>query len=156
MINQASPLQHWHVFAPYLDGISYEMAAHRNTLKRKDWYKLELDTYAKMMEMGKSIFLYTYARPDSPRKAWDPDGRKVAITAMLVMPANNPHWGGIYISPPTYEVWPTGGWAMWPEQLGKPLGVRKWSDNIVTREFENGLISVTTGAAPEFSIKFNY
>jgi hypothetical protein len=154
VVNQVSPVESWPEFAPYLDGIAYEMPAHPDQLKTRDLYELELSSYEKVLAMGKSIFLYTYI--SSRNKQWDEDGRKVAATAMLVMPEVQPYWGGIYVDLSTYEVWPVGGWAMWPEQLGKPLGPRKWDGNTVTRNFEHGSIAVTPGDPPKFNVTMNY
>lgn len=156
VVNQASPLQYWPEFAPYLDGIAYEIAVHPNRLKMQSLYEIELSSYEKVLAMNKSIFIYTYTHPGSTKKEWDPDGRKAATTAMLVMPKSQSYWGGIYVCPPRYEVWPVGGWMMWPEQLGKPLGPRKWNGNTVTRKFEHGSISVTVGKDPKFNISFEY
>jgi len=155
IVNQASYLQDWKDFATYLDGFGYEMSTHPNYLNQPKLYKLELDTYEQMMAMGKSIFLYTYAKPGHGKRR-KRDGRRIATTAMLVMPQNQPYWGGIYVCPPQYEIWPVGGWPMWPEQLGKPLGPRQWTGNTVTRKFERGSISVTVGKEPKFNISFEY
>jgi len=155
VVNTTSSPHYWPEFAPYLDGISYEMAAHPYRLQNKNSYEQELDTYEKMMQMGKTVFLYTDTLTHKGER-WDEDGRKVAATAMLVMPKDNPHWGGIYVSPPRYEVWPVGGWPMWPEQLGKPIGPRKWEANKVSRQFERGTITVTIGENPTFEIIFKY
>jgi len=131
------------------------MAAHPNRLKSKVLYELELSSYEKVLAMGRSIFLYTDMLTHNGGR-WDKDGRKVAATAMLVMPADQPYWGGIYVSNPRYEIWPVGGWAMWSEQLGKPLGPRKWNGDTVTRRFEHGSISVTVGQNSKFNISFEY
>jgi len=155
VVNLSSPVESWVEFATYLDGIAYEMAAHPNRLKTRDLYELELSSYEKVLAMGKSIFLYTDTLTHNGRR-WDEDGRKVAATAMLVMPEVQPYWGGIYVANPRYEVWPVGGWALWPEQLGKPSGPRKWEGNTVTRNFEHGSIAVTAGDQPKFSVTINY
>jgi hypothetical protein len=155
VVNLTAPLKFWTEFAPYLDGISYEMGAHPYRLRTRDRYEEELQSYDKVMAMGKSIFLWTDRLKDNGER-WDEDGRKVAATAMLVMPKDQPYWGGIYVANPRYEAWPVGGWAMWPEQLGKPLGPREWEGNTVTRKFERGLISVTVGEKPKFSIGIEF
>jgi len=155
IVNTASPPKHWIEFAPHLDGVAYEMGAHPYRLRKQDRYEEELSSYEKVMAMGKSIFLYTDILKDKGGR-WDLDGRKVAATAMLVMPKSQPDWGGIYVSPPRYEVWPVGGWPMWPEQLGKPLGPRQWQHNTVSRKFERGSISVTVGENPVFKVAFEY
>ncbi|MHC4635967.1 MAG: putative glycoside hydrolase [Planctomycetota bacterium] len=155
VVNAVTSVELFAEFAPYLDGISYEMGAHPYRLKTRDRYEEELQSYDKVMAMGKSIFLWTDTLKDKGKR-WDEDGRKVAITAMLVMPKEQPYWGGIYVANPRYEAWPVGGWAMWPEQLGNPLSPRKWDGNTVTRKFERGLISVTVGEKPKFSITTVY
>jgi hypothetical protein len=155
VVNTPSAPENWPEFATYLDGIAYEMGAHPNRLANKELYESELHNYEKIMEMGKSIFLYTDILTYKGER-WDEDGRKVAITAMLVKPKDQPYWGGIYVSPPRYEVWPVGGWPMWPEQLGKPLGMRKWEGNTVTRQFEKGFVSVMVGEKPEFIVQIRY
>lgn len=155
VVNTPTPPPRWPEFASYLDGISYELPAHPARVIRKDYYELELSNYEKVMQMGKSIFLYT-DKLTKDGKRWDEDGRKVAATAMLVMPKNQPYWGGIYVCPPRYEVWPVGGWPMWPKQLGAPLGDRKWEGDTITRKFEYGSISVTVGENPKFNVSFEY
>lgn len=155
VVNLPSPPEYWPEFAPYLDGIAYEMGAHPNRLKQQNLYEEELSSYEKVMAMGKSIFLYTDILTNNGQR-WDEDGRKVAATVMLVIQKDQPYWGGIYICPPRYEIWPVGGWPMWPEQLGKPLEQRKWNGNNVTRKFENGTVSVTVGQNPKFSVSFEY
>lgn len=156
VVNTASYFKYWQDIAPYVDGIAYEMASTPQRLKTRGAYESELATYEGMLIKGKSVFLYTYIPKDSYRAEWDPDGRKIAATALLVMPKNNPHWGGIFVAIPTFEVWPAGGWSMWPRQLGEPLGSREWSGNTVSRNFERGLVRVTVGAEPEFQITFKY
>jgi hypothetical protein len=155
IVNTPSPPQYWIEFAPYLDGIAYEMGAHPYRFRKQERYEEELSSYEKVMATGKSVFLYTDRLKDNGGR-WDVDGRKGAATAMLVMPAGQPHWGGIYLCPPRYEVWPVGGWPMWPAQLGKPLGPRQWEQNTVTRKFERGSISVTVGENPVFKVSFEY
>jgi len=155
VVNQASPVESWVEFAPYLDGIAYEMAAHPNRLKSPALYENELASYEKVMAMGKTVFLYT-GMLTHQGQPWDPDGRKVAATAMLVMPANQPQWGGIYMTNPNYENWPEGGWVFWAKLLGPPLGTRKWESDSVKRNFEHGSITVTTGENPHFNISINY
>jgi hypothetical protein len=155
VVNLTAPLEFWTEFAPYLDGISYEMGAHPYRLKTKSRYEKELNSYEKVMAMGKSIFLYPGNLKDNGGQ-WDEDGRKAAATAMLVMPKDQPYWGGIYVANPRYEAWPVGGWLMWPKQLGKPLGPRQWNGNTVIRKFEHGSIGVTAGQNPKFNINFEY
>ncbi|MBN1796605.1 MAG: hypothetical protein JW804_08025 [Sedimentisphaerales bacterium] len=155
VVNHTSPPQYWIEFAPYLDGSSYEMGCHPTRLRSRDLYEQELSSYQEFIAMGKSIFLYT-DRAVYKGDRWDKDGRKAAATVMLVMPKEQHYWGGIYVCSPHYEVWPVGGWAMWPEQLGKPLGPREWDGDTVTRKFENGLISVTVGEKPKFNISIEY
>ena len=155
VVNLSSPPEYWPEFAPHLDGIAYEMPAHPYRLKMQESHELELRNYEKVMGMGKTIFLYTDILTDNGKR-WDEDGRKVAATAMLVVPEAQPYWGGIYVCPPRYEVWPVGGWPIWPEQLGKPLEPRKWDGNTVTRKFAHGTISVTVGQNPKFNISFEY
>lgn len=155
VVNTSSPPQYWIGFASFLDGIAYEMAAHPNRLKTRNAYEQELNGYEKVMKMGKSVFLYTDTLSHNDKR-WDKDGRKVAATAMLVMPKDQPYWGGIYVCPPRFEVWPVGGWPMWPKQLGKPLSPRQWNGNTVTRKFEHSSITVTVGQNPKFSITLEY
>jgi len=155
VVNTPSPPQYWPEFAPYLDGIAYEMAAHPNRLKTRNAYEQELNGYEKVMKMGKTVFLYTDTLSHKGER-WDEEGRKVAATAMLVMPKDQPYWGGIYVCPPRFEVWPVGGWPMWPKQLGKPLAPRQWNGNSVMRKFERGSISVIVGEHPKFRITLEY
>ncbi len=155
VVNTSSPPKNWPEFAMHVDGISYELPAHPEIVKRKSGLKRELDSYERVMALGKSIFLITDRLVDKGQR-WDEDGRKVAATAMLVVPEDQPYWGGIYVCPPRYEVWPVGGWPMWPEQLGKPLGPRQWNGNTVTRKFERGSISITASMNPEFKVSFEY
>jgi hypothetical protein len=138
-----------------VDGISYELPTHPETVKRKTEFKRELDGYEKVMALGKSIFLFT-DRLVGNGQWWDEQRRKVAATTMLVVPKHQPYWGGIYVCPPRYEVWPVGGWPMWPEQLGKPLGPGRWEGNTATRRFEHGSVSVTVGKDPKLNINFVY
>jgi hypothetical protein len=154
--NTPSSPVYWHEFATYLDGIAYEMGANPNSLQKRDRYEEELSGYEKVLMMGKSIFLYSDRMTDDKGSRWDEDGRKVAATAMLVMPENQPYWGGIYVSQPRYEIWPVGGWPMWPEQLGRPLGPRQWEGDTVIRRFERGSISVTVGKMQKFTVTFEY
>jgi hypothetical protein len=155
VVNLSTFVELFPEFAAYLDGISYEMGAHPYRLKTKGRYEEELKSYDKVMAMGKSIFLWTDMLKDNGER-WDEDGRKVAATAMLVMPKDQPYWGGIYVANPRYEPWPVGGWAMWSEQLGKPLGPREWNGNTVVRKFERGSISVTVGQSPKFTVSLEY
>jgi len=155
VVNTPTPPKYWPEFAAHLDGISYELPAHPSRLVSRGRYELELSGYEKVIAMGKSIFLYT-DRLTHNGERWDKDGRKVAATAMLVISQNQPYWGGIYIANPRYEVFPVGGWALWPEQLGKPLGPRQWNGNTITRNFERGSISVTVGEVPKFNVSLRY
>ena len=155
VVNTSSPPANWSGFVHYVDGIAYELGAHPVRVERRDLYEQELSSYEKAMKQGKSVFLYT-DRLTHNGKRWDEDGRKVAATAILVMPEEQRHWGGIYVHPPRYEIWPVGGWPMWPEQLGDPLGPRQWDVNTVTRKFERGSISVTVGKYPTFNIHMEY
>lgn len=155
VVNTSSPPIYWPEFAMHLDGIAYEMGAHPNRLKDRKSYESELSNYEKVIQMGKAIFLYT-DRMTYDNKRWDEDGRKAAATAILVLPEKQQSWRGIYVGNPRFEVWPVGGWMMWPEQLGKPIGSRQWKGHTVTRKFQYGSISVTTGVTPNFSITLNY
>jgi len=156
VVNTPSPPRYWPEFAPFLDGIAYEMGANPNRLKTKRLYEEELSSYEKVLAGGKSVFLYANRLTHPNGGRWDEDGRKVAATAMLVVPEDQPYWGGIYVCPPRYEVWPVGGWPMWPEQLGRPLGPRQWNGDTVTRKFDRGSISVTAQKEPKFNINFEY
>jgi len=60
VVNQASPFEHWHKFAPYLDGFAFEQSTHSIWLTKRNLYEMELNTYEQMMAMGKSLFLFTY------------------------------------------------------------------------------------------------
>jgi hypothetical protein len=155
VVNTPTPPTYWPEFAPYLDGIAYEMGGHPNRLRDKTSYEGELSSYDKVIQMGKTVFLYSDIMTDNGQR-WDEDGRKVAATAMLVMPKDQPYWGGISVCPPRYEVWPVGGWPMWPEQIGQPIGSREWRGNTVTRKFQHGSISITTGIESKFSITIEY
>ncbi|MEW6664894.1 MAG: hypothetical protein AB1512_06705 [Thermodesulfobacteriota bacterium] len=152
IVNQSSPPECWHEFAPFLDGIGYEMGAHPGRLVSRAAYERELSSNEQILKLGKSLFLYTDIIKEGNRR-WDEDGRKAAMTALLVVPDDQPRWGGIYVCLPRYEVWPSGGWAMWPEQLGRPLGPRAWHGDGVVRRFERGVIRVTPGASAGFSIE---
>lgn len=153
VINTSTEPQNWKDLEQYVDGISYEMAVHPNRLKNKELYERELASYEDLIKLRKSIFLCTGVLKKND-KPWDEDGRKVAITALMVKGAINPMWGGIFVDLPNYEPWPSGGWLFWSEQLGAPLGGRQWTDNAVERKFENGTIKVTTGENPKFEISF--
>ena len=153
--NVVAPLDRWNELAIHLDGISYEMAAHPNTLSSAARYREELNVYEQLISEGKSIFLITGTYVGK-YEAWDPDGRRVAATALMVMPGNQAQWGGIFVSLPSFESWPVGGWAMWPEQLGKPVGLRAWERDTVTRRFERGSISITCGEEPKFTINTSF
>lgn len=155
VVNTPSPPVNWPEFAGYVDGIAYELGALLDRLRSRAAYKQELDAYEKVLSTGTSVFLYT-DRLTNKGKRWDADGRKVAATAMLVVFEGQLDWGGMYVCPPHFEVWPVGGWPMWPQQLGKPLGPRTWNGDTVGRKFEHGIISVTVGDTPKFSVSFEY
>jgi len=153
--NVVAPLNRWHELAKHLDGIAYEMAAHPNSLRSAASYREELDVYDQLISEGKSIFLITGTYVGK-YETWDPDGRKVAATALMVMPVNQSTWGGIFVSLPRFEPWPVGGWAMWPEQLGRPTGTRVWEGETVTRHFERGVIRITCGEEPKFTMSASF
>ncbi|MBU1259553.1 MAG: hypothetical protein KJ757_00495 [Planctomycetes bacterium] len=155
IVNVTAEPETWTEFAQYLDGICYEMAAHPNRLRTVEGFERELNGYQTVLEKGKSIFLYTDTLTYNKGR-WDEDGRKVAATALLVMPPEQPYWGGIYVASPRYEVWPVGGWPMWQRQLGNPREKRKWQGNTVTRDFEKGEVRITVGDEPEFKVVFKY
>lgn len=159
VINLGDDPRDWMALTPFVDGFSYEYGCRPSMFESPALLETDLSAYEYVLSQRKTVFLWTGRVGHGTSEQYDPDGRKLALVALLVMPPEQREWGGVYISVPSPgggEVWPTGGWLFWPEQLGKPIGSRQWKANTVVREFERGVISITVGRSPEFSIKLNY
>jgi hypothetical protein len=128
----AHPAQTWDKLLPIVDGLTWEMPLHPNTLADTERVRAELRAYRRALDAGKFVGLIplTGSAGETERNE-----TLCAAAAMLVREPGEP----LAVSPRSF-VPVKRDWFDWPVRLGKPTTTCQRTGAIFQREFERGTV----------------
>jgi hypothetical protein len=133
----AQPAQTWDKLLPIVDGLTWEMPLHPNTLADARRVEAELRAYRGALDAGKFIGLIPLVKAAGETER---NETMCAAAAMLVREPGEP----LAVSPRGF-VPVKRDWFDWPARLGKPKAAYQRTGEIFRRDFERGTVTLDVG-----------
>ena len=133
----AHPAQTWDKLLPVVDGLTWEMPLHPNTLADTKRVTAELRAYRRALDAGKFIGLIPLL---GAAGGTERNEHLCAVAAMLVREPGEP----LAVSP-RGSVPAKRDWFDWPARLGKPKAPHQRAGDVLRREFERGTVTLDVG-----------